>query len=40
MPVSVINNNPDEPFPYVGHPIDVINNEKKLVLYGEMGKML
>tara|TARA_R100000278_G_scaffold49219_2_gene42146 strand:- start:2237 stop:2881 length:645 start_codon:yes stop_codon:yes gene_type:complete len=28
MPVSVINNNPYDPFPYVGHPIDVINNEK------------
>ena len=28
MPVSVINNNPDDPFPYVGHPIDVVNNEK------------
>lgn len=28
FPVSVINNNPDQPFPYLGHPIDVINNEK------------
>ena len=28
MPVCVINNNPHDPFPYVGHPIDVINNEK------------
>ena len=28
FPISVINNNPDQPFPYLGHPIDVINNEK------------
>ena len=28
MPVSVVNNNPTSPFPYVGHPIDVVNNEK------------
>lgn len=28
FPVTVVNNNPDEPFPYLGHPIDVINNEK------------
>lgn len=28
FPISVINNNPDAPFPYLGHPVDVINNEK------------
>ena len=28
FPVSVINNNPDKLFPYLGQPIDVINNEK------------
>lgn len=28
FPISVINNNPNAPFPYLGHPIDVINNEE------------
>ena len=28
FPVSVINNNPDKVFPYLGQPIDVITNEK------------
>jgi hypothetical protein len=28
FPVTVINNNPDQPFPYLGQPIDVINNEE------------
>ena len=28
MPVTVVNNNPDDPFPYLGNGIDVINNEK------------
>ena len=28
FPVSIVNNNPEEPFPYLGHPIDVINNDK------------
>ena len=28
FPVSVVNNNPDQPFPYLGQPIDVINNEE------------
>ena len=27
-PITVINNNPAAPFPYVGQPVDVINNEK------------
>jgi len=27
-PITVINNNPDEGFPYLGQPIEVINNEK------------
>ena len=28
LPISVVNNNPEEPFPYLGNGIDVINNEK------------
>lgn len=28
FPITVINNNPDKPFPYIGQPIDVINNDK------------
>ena len=28
MPITIVNNNPDEPFPYLGNGIDVINNEK------------
>lgn len=28
FPITVINNNSDDPFPYVGQPVDVINNEK------------
>ena len=28
FPITVINNNPDEKFPYVGQPVDVINNDK------------
>ena len=27
-PITVINNNPTEPFPYIGQPVDVINNNK------------
>ena len=27
-PITVINNNPNDPFPYVGQPVDVINNDK------------
>ena len=28
FPITVINNNSDEKFPYVGQPVDVINNDK------------
>lgn len=28
FPITVINNNPEQPFPYVGQPVDVINNDK------------
>ena len=28
FPITVINNNPNEMFPYVGQPVDVINNDK------------
>ena len=28
LPISVVNNNPEDPFPYLGNGIDVINNEK------------
>lgn len=28
FPITVINNNPTKPFPYVGQPVDVINNSK------------
>lgn len=28
FPITVVNNNPDEPFPYLGQPIDVINNDQ------------
>ena len=27
-PITVVNNNPNESFPYLGQPIEVINNEK------------
>ena len=35
MPVTVVNNNPDNPFPYLGNGIDVINNEKVKVNWKE-----
>ena len=28
LPITVVNNNPDNPFPYIGNGVDVINNEK------------
>ena len=28
FPITVINNNPSKPFPYIGQPVDVINNHK------------
>ena len=28
FPITVVNNNPNEPFPYVGQPVEVINNDK------------
>lgn len=28
FPITVINNNPEKQFPYVGQPVDVINNDK------------
>ena len=28
LPITVVNNNPDKPFPYIGNGVDVINNEK------------
>jgi len=28
FPITVINNNPSEPFPFYGQPVDVINNHK------------
>ena len=28
LPITVVNNNPNDPFPYLGNGVDVINNEK------------
>ena len=33
FPITVINNNPNEFFPYVGQPVDVINNHKNITVW-------
>ena len=39
FPITVINNNPDKPFPYIGQPIDVINNDKITIVWKDGGVM-